>query len=116
MRALRPEQQKTARGRFFHALAPLTGGQGHVQQRIGLALAIQGGAPRHLEAQVLVEADSLGILFVDVHASRPQTTDGVVHQLAADPAPLASGAMNSISILPSATPIKPTITPSCLAQ
>jgi ATP-dependent RNA helicase RhlE len=29
----------------FHALAPLTGGQGHVQQRIGLALPIRGSAP-----------------------------------------------------------------------
>ena len=113
-RALRPEQQNRPRAVFL-CLAPLTGGQGHVQQGIGLALAIQGSA-RHLEAQVLVEADSLGILFVDVHASRPRQRMAWSTSWRPTPPPPPRGAMNSISILPSATPIKPTITPSCLAQ
>ncbi|MNI79315.1 hypothetical protein D3C73_1357650 [compost metagenome] len=35
---------------------------------------------------MLIEAEGLGILLVDVHPSRPLPVDGVGHQQAADPA------------------------------
>src|SRR5690242_16237060 len=61
--------------------------QPHVEQRVGLAHAVALGAPDHLKAHALVEAERLAILLIHVEARGAESSDGVRQQTAPDAAP-----------------------------
>ena len=61
-----------------------SGGVAEVDQGVGATLAVLGGAAGAGEAHGFVEADRLGILFVDVGGERGVEREGVVDQAAAD--------------------------------
>src|SRR5690606_18638363 len=81
-RGSQPGRTQAGTGRYRGGLADLA--ECHMQDWEGPPTAIQAREIGHDEAQVLVEADGLRILLVDVDPGGAQLVDGMAHQLSAD--------------------------------